>query len=107
MWREARKLDTCNTVHEKITACIQEIVVDFESSGALSTSDKTHFHLARITPMYRAGACYDVEILNFTVHAAVQATVQFEQLTAAQNELEIHGEYVLENWKKNKRTVNR
>ena len=76
MWKEARKLDISKTVDEKITVCIQENVVDFESSGALSTSDKTQLHLALITYKYRSGACYDVETINFTVHAAVQAIVQ-------------------------------
>ena len=92
---------------ERLFACIQEIVVDYKSSGALSTSDETQLHLALITYMYRAWECYDVDILNFTVHAAVQAIVQLEQSTAEQDEFEIHTEYVLENWKKNKRTVNR
>ena len=94
MWKEARKLDTCNAVDERITDCIQEIVVNYESSGALSTSHETQLHLALITYIYSAGVCYDVEILNFTVHAAVQAIVQREQSTAEQDESEIHTEYV-------------
>ena len=50
--------------------------------------------------MYRASACYDVEILNFTVHAAVKAVVQLEQSTAEMVEFEINTGYVLKNWKK-------
>ena len=100
MWKETRKLDTCNTVDERITACIQEIVVDYESRGALSTSDETQLHLALITYMDRAGVCYDVENFNFTVHTAVQAIVQLEQSTAEQDVFEVHTEYVWETGKK-------
>ena len=57
--------------------------------------------------MYRSVAFYVVEILIFTIHAAVQAIVQLEQSTAEQVDIEINTEYVLKNWKKIKRTVNR
>ena len=107
IWKEARILDMCKAIYEKITVCIQEIFFGFEYSGALATSDETQLRLALITYMYRAGACYDVEIHNFTVHAAVQAIVQLDQSTAEQDEFEINTLYVLENWQKNKRTVNR
>ena len=105
--KEARKLDICNQVDERITTCIKEIIVIFESSGALSTSDKTQLHLALITYVYWAGTCYDVEILNFIVQSAVPAIVQLDQSNAGQDEFEINTEHGSVNWKKNKRTVQR
>ena len=75
MWKEARKYVIFAIRKMKGLDRIREIIVDFQSNGALSTSDETQLHIALIKYMYRAGACYDVEILNFAVHAAVQAIV--------------------------------